>query len=226
MIRIPLPFSRRTTALAAGLVVAGAATVTTLWLVSPSSAHPASSPPASKASLPGQGAELVALIDGGKSRTYVARYRTVSGAGATHQDITMEVSQQAPRKREDVTITASGRTAKSETFLLPDHTVSCQAEGGGPWTCANGPAGAVSSGFDELTTQIAKLGATSITRGADETIAGVSARCYRIQAAQKVNADVCTTPDGIPAKVEIGPSKFELVKLESTVADSAFTPPV
>ena len=39
-------------------------------------------------------------------------------------------------------------------------------------------------------------------------------------------AVVTSPPDGVPAKVSIGPSEFELAELKDQVADSAFTPPV
>lgn len=170
------------------------------------------------------GRELAALLERGKAAVFHARYKAVTqDPAATGQELSMELWRRAPQERFDVTVSAQGRQAVSSVFRLSEATVACTREGEQAWTCrpvsAAGP-----SAPDALIARLAEetKGRTFTVR--HDRINDTPVRCFTV-ALDAYPAEVCVTTSGVPARVSAGPSRIELVELDSSVAADVFSPP-
>jgi hypothetical protein len=200
------------------VVVAGGLVGIGYWLASGSTTTP--QPAAAPAPQTGAGGdELRGLLDHGKSQIYHARYQASSSdPNAAGQDLTLEMWQKGTDRRQDLLITADGKKAHSAGFLLPSGAVACTTQADSPWNCRNVPGGTPNQPMlDQLAAQFAgQAGA-----GRDDQIAGHKVRCFTVSVGA-TPGEICLTPDGVPARVLAGPSRFELVDLSTDIPTDTF----
>jgi hypothetical protein len=178
------------------------------------------------AALGPQVAELVSLLERGEQTQYHAQYRAITPEGTpAGTSMSIELWRSPPRLRQDVTVTAAGETATSAAFLLPSGGVGCTRETtDASWTCTAIPKDQ-STATESLARQITQqTGAGPVTVRATR-IAGVAVRCFNLPVSE-ATAEVCVTGEGIPALINSGGTRIELVSLAKQVPSKVFTPPV
>ncbi len=221
--------SRRRWILWGGAVAVLAAVSVALALVVPGGREPGPIPRPETARLAGLGpqvAELVSLLERGEQTRYHARYRAIIAEGEpADTSMWIELWRSPPRLRQDVTVTAAGQTATSSAFLLPSGGVGCTREtADAAWTCTAIPKGQ-STATESLARQITQqTGAGPVTLR-NARVAGVAVRCFNLPVSE-ATAEVCVTDDGIPALIDSGGTRIELVSLAKSVPQNVFTPPV
>lgn len=162
--------------------------------------------------LSGEGEVLVELLRDGADATYHATYQVRRGDTV---DATLEVWQRGARSRVDSSTTTGGKVA---VFRDKDRTDTCTLEAG-TWTCAR--ATTDERGFDGFVDDaVNDLGGRDVVARID-SIAGRDVRCFSVAG----EAEVCVTPEGIPARMAAGDSTTELTSLDNNVADAAFQLP-
>jgi hypothetical protein len=211
-----------------GLAVLAAVSVA-LILTLPRGREPGSIPrpeTARLAALGPQVAELVALLERGELTRYHARYRAITPEGQpAGTSMSIELWRSPPRIRQDVTVTAGGQTATSSAFLLPSGGVGCTREGTAvAWTCTSIPKDQTTA-TDSLARQITQQTEAGPVTVRNTRVAGLAVRCFNLPLSE-TTAEVCVTADGIPALINSGGTRIELVSLAKSVPASVFTPPV
>lgn len=168
------------------------------------------------------GAELVRLIEAGRTQTFHARYQASSTDPSTGgQQVTLDLWRKPPKEREELLQSTGGRTVRSAGFLLPPLSVLCRQTDGAGWTCANTP----QTQADDLLKGVTGDVASQATAARDDTVASRPVRCFGVPGAGAQTSELCLTAHGITARLTTGASKIELVDLSLDVPDDVFTPP-
>ena len=221
--------NRRKWILWGGAVAVFAAVSVALLLVLPRGREPGPIPrpeTARLAALGPQVAELVSLLERGEKIEYHAKYRAVTPEGApAGTSMSIELWRSPPRLRQDVTVTAAGETATSAAFLLPSGGVGCTREAAGAaWTCTAIPKDQ-STATESLARQITQQTGGGPVTVRDARVAGIAVQCFNLPVSE-ATAEVCVTAEGIPALINSGGTRIELVSLAKDVPSQVFTPPV
>ena len=209
-------------------LLAAVSLVLVLVLVLPRGREPGQLPrpeTARLAALGPQVAELVSLLERGEHTKYHARYRAVTDeiepAGSS---TSIELWRSPPRLRQDVTVTSAGESATSSAFLLPEGGVGCTREGSdGAWTCTAIPKDQ-SSTAESLARQITLQSGGGPVTVRTARVAGVAVQCFNLPVSGSM-AEVCVTDEGIPARINSGGTRIELVSLVREVPKNVFSPP-
>ena len=220
---------RRRWILWGGAVAVLAAVSLALILVLPRGREPGPIPrpeTARLAALGPQVAELVSLLERGEHTQYHARYRAITGeaqpAGAS---MSIELWRSPPRLRQDVTVSSAGESATSSAFLLPEGGIGCTREGpAGAWTCTPIPKDQ-STATESLARQITQQTGAGPVTVRTARVAGLAVQCFNLPVSE-ATAEVCVTAEGIPARINSGGTRIELVSLVREVPKNVFTPPV
>ena len=177
------------------------------------------------AALGPQVAELVSLLEQGEKTEYHARYRAViPAANVDVGSMSIELWRSPPRLRQDVKVSAGGKTAVSAAYLLPDRAVGCSREGTGvAWNCS--PIPRQGGTTETLARQLTQQASGGVVTVRNAKVAGLSVRCFTVPISQ-ATAEICVTDEGIPARISSGGTKIELVNLMKEVSSEVFTPPL
>jgi hypothetical protein len=177
------------------------------------------------AALGPQVAELVSLLERGEHTRYHALYRAVTPEGEpAGASMSIELWRSPPRLRQDVTVSLAGESATSSAFLLPDGGIGCTREGSdGAWTCTAIPNDQATA-TDSLARQITQQTGAGPVTIRTARVAGVAVQCFNLPVSE-TSAEVCVTAEGIPARINSGGTRIELVSLVKEVPKNVFTPP-
>jgi hypothetical protein len=215
-------FRRHRGAVVTGLVVVVIAVVTFL-AVRPGTegvGRPKAAGGATTTAAPrGPNAEMLRLLEPARTASYEGRY-TSSDASGTRS---ARLWRRPPQERLDTESGAGDDDRRSRTLTAPSGNVSCQEQGGGPWSCKNEP-GRVSGGIgDILSGAVVARVSTLPLVARDDRIAGEPVRCFTVTG-QPV--ELCLTTDGVLARLVAESTRLELTSLERrTPGDDVFVPP-
>ncbi|MBA2280241.1 MAG: hypothetical protein H0W25_03265 [Acidimicrobiia bacterium] len=175
------------------------------------------------AGLEGDALALAEAINRAGQLTYRATYRTPPGV--SDQITTVEVYRRLPFARRDTYIGEGEQALHTAEFLTPDDGhVGCLVgpEGSNETFCIIAPTG----GVDPSDPVIGAIDPTAGTvTAADETVAGVEARCFRATTTDGVVQVACFDSEGIPVVLDGGDGRLERVLVERAVPDDVFVVP-
>lgn len=211
---------RHRAAVIIGLVVVAIAVAITVTIRSGTSDHQAASPTSTTAA-PGPGAELARLLARSRTLVFDARYTAVDQSSASSS---AQVWRRPPLARLD-TVSGSGDSARRNAQIITTSgAVNCSQVGTGPWSCAPKPGLRIGDVGVVPPVVVAALSSARVT-ARDDTVAGLSVRCFTVSG-QDGSAELCVTPDGIPARMVAGAAHLDLVSLSrDRAADSVFVAP-
>lgn len=167
-------------------------------------------------------AELAELLARGRRSTYHARY-TLSDATGEAATVDLEVWRDGDRLRQDTLTDVEGQSVKTSSLALGSEVVLCSRTGEVEWSCAESqPTGSEQEGI--LGSVQDQLAGSDVTPRDDE-LDGLEVRCFAFSGPEG-DGEVCVTPAGVPARVELGGVSITLVEVDDDVPLSVFAPPV
>lgn len=219
------PLGRHRAPVAVVLVVLAIAIAIFFTIRTGTGEHRSASPPtpSSTAAAPaGPGAELVRLLAHSGTLDFDVRYTTVNQSSASSS---AHLWRRPPLARLD-TETGSGDAARrSSEILTTSGPVSCTQVGAEPWSCAPKPGLKIGDLGVVPPVVVAALSSLQVT-ARDDTVVGMAVRCFTVSGGHGPSAELCLTPDGIPARMVAGAARLDLVSLSRTrPPDSVFEPP-
>jgi len=218
-----------------GVIVAAIAALTYLTIRAGTGTK-AARPPATPATattkaLSGPAAELVRLVGRGQAVNIDVAYTATT---ATPSTFTAHLWRRGPLARLDNESGSGDGAVRTSQLVTASGPFSCTQTGSTPWSCVPKPdlrigdVGVVSPAL------VSTLSALDVTVH-DEQVLGQPARCFAVArpatstAATVAGGDaasLCLSPDGIPVRLEIGPTRLEAVSLNrARPPDSIFKAP-
>jgi len=216
-----------------GLIVVGIAVVTTLTIATGTGGR-TDRPAATSATTtapPGPVAALTQLVARGQTANVDVAY---TGTDTTGSPFTAHLWRRGPLARLDQESGSGDGATRTRQLVTSTGGVSCTQTGSAPWSCVpkpdlrigdlGGVSPALVKGLSELDVSVR-----------DDRVAGQDARCFTVATptastattvAAAQAAELCLTSDGIPVRVNVGPTRLDVVSLDrGRPPDSVFTPP-
>jgi hypothetical protein len=164
--------------------------------------------------------ELAALAARRSSATFHARYQ-VSLPELGSEDLRAVVWQQPPMLRHDLDLAAGGGVEHLSTIFDGERSARCTKVDDDAWSCDE-EAPSRSEVESLFATVAGALDGEVEVR--DDTVAGVSARCFTGQDAGRIE-EVCVTPDGVIVRATTTEATLELLDLDREVPAQVFVIP-
>ncbi len=213
-----------------GLIVVGIAAVTTFTIVTETGGTPDRRPatPATTA-VGGPAVELARLVARGQAINVDVAYKGTTAA--TPPAFTAHLWRRGPLARLDNESGAGEGAVRSRQLVTASGPLVCTQTGSAPWSCTSKPdlslgdLGVVSPAL------VKSLSAMDVSVRDDRTL-GQAVRCFTVAqssgagVAPGETANLCLSSDGIPVRLDFGPTHLEAVSLDrGRPADSVFKPP-
>jgi len=218
------------------VVVVGIAAVTFFTIRSGTGAKTApTAPTAPTKASSGATAELVRLVDRGKSTNAEVAY-TGSGANVA---FTAHLWRRSPLGRLDTETGTAGTPNRSTQLVTSSGSFACTRAGDAPWSCAPKAGLGIADVGVVSPALVSKLSALDVSVRNDD-IGGQAVRCFTVAApptstpttappagaSDLTSAEVCLTSDGIAVRVDAGSAHLEATSINrGRPPDSVFTLP-
>jgi hypothetical protein len=180
-------------------------------------------PPVAAGTTDAEGAQLVALLQKGRTATFHATYMATGDPLKLGGELSISVWRKDGKIRQDTVVKSDSSTSHTAGYIIKGHSASCVQQDDQPWTCSLLPDSEadVDGIFGSAANQLQGVDVTV----ADDTIGGHKASCFSFPASDGTGT-LCVTSDGIPVKLAINGEDLTISDLSSSVDDSVFVTPV
>ncbi len=216
-----------------GVIVAGIAAVTLFTIrtgtgTANKAARPAATTATTKA-LSGPAGELVRLVQRGQAVNLDVAYATTATSTAT-----AHLWRRGPLGRLDNESGSGDGAVRNRQLVTASGPLACTQTGSLPWSCTPQPGLDIADIGVVSPALVATLSALDV-KVHDDRVLGQAVRCFTVARPNAAPgaavvageaANLCLTSDGIPVRLELGPTHLEAVSLDrARPPDSVFKPP-
>ncbi len=224
------------------VVVVGIAAITLFTIRSGTGGKAKTAPTATTKAPSGPTAELVRLVDRGKSTNAEVAY---TGVVTDSSPFTAHLWRRSPLARLDTETGSAEAPNRSAQLVTSSGPFACTQAGTAPWSCSPKAGLGIADVGVVSPALVSKLSALHVSVG-DDTILGQAVRCFTVAApptttpattapattaraaggADLTSAEVCLTSDGIAVRVNAGPVHVEATSIDrGRPPDSVFKLP-
>lgn len=219
-----------------GVVVVGIAAVTVFTIRSGTGGKATTAPTATTAPR-GPTAELVRLVDRGKSTNAEVAY---TGGGPNSLAFTAHLWRRSPLGRLDTETGTADAPNRSMQLVTSSGPFACTQAGTAPWSCAPKAGLGIADVGVVSPALVSKLSSLDVSVR-DDNVLGQAVRCFTVAAPpttaatttapatgapELTSAEVCLTSDGIAVRVNAGPTHVEATSINrGRPPDSVFKLP-